>query len=109
MADFTPAEVPPRWRAGIEALDLEPAVRDIIFIVFHSGVCRVEIWSLRWERIDLGRCILRIDDTKTREPLELPITRQFAAILQRRIEETGNSDAPAEGWVVPSSRSGWAT
>ena len=41
----TPAEVPPRWRAGIEALDLEPAVRDIFLIGFYTGMRRGEIWS----------------------------------------------------------------
>ena len=34
-----------------------------------------EVVSLRWERIDLGRGILRVEETKTGEPLELPLTR----------------------------------
>ena len=67
---------------------------------------RGEICSLRWERIDLDRRILRVDETKTGEPLALPITRQLAAIFERRLEETGNSPVPTEGWVFPSSRSG---
>ena len=105
----TPAEVLPRWRAGIEALDLDPAVRDILVIGFYTGMRRGEICSLRWERIDLSQRILRIDETKTGEPLELPITRQLAAIFERRLEETGNSEAPADGWVFPFlSKSGWA-
>ena len=102
----TPTEVLPRWRAGVEALDLDPAVRDILLIGFYTGMRRGEICSLRWERIDLNRRILRVDETKTGEPLELPITRQLAAIFERRMEETGNSEAPADGWVFPSSRSG---
>ena len=102
----TPAEVLPRWRAGIEALDLEPAVRDIFLFGFYTGMRRGEIFSLRWERINLERRILRVDETKTGEPLELPITRQLAAIFERRLAETGSSGAPAKGWVFPSSRSG---
>ena len=101
-----PAEVLPSWRAGIEALDLEPAVRDVFLIGFYTGMRRGEIFSLRWARIDLDRRILRVEETKTGEPLELPITRQLAAIFERRLAETGGSEAPAEGWVVPSSRSG---
>ena len=101
-----PAEVLPRWRAGIDALDLEPAVRDIFLVGFYTGMRRGEIFSLRWERINLVRRILRVDETKTGEPLELPITRQLVGIFERRVAETGGSEAPTEGWVFPSSRSG---
>ena len=82
------------------------AVRDIFLIGFYTGMGRGEIFSLRWERVDLDRRILRVDETKTGEPLELPITRQLVAIFERRLEETGNLEAQAEGWVFPSSRSG---
>ena len=82
-----PAEVLPRWRAGIEALDLETAVRDIFLIGFYTGMRRGEIVSLRWERIDRDRRILRVEETKTGEPLELPITRQLAGIFERRLAD----------------------
>ena len=101
----TPAEVLPRWRAGIEALDLEPAVRDVFLIGFYTGMRRGEICSLRWERINLDRRILRVDETKTGEPLELPITRQLAAIFERRLADREGSVVQPEGWVFPSSKS----
>ena len=101
-----PAEVLPRWRAGIEALNLEPAVRDIFLIGFYTGMRRGEIVSLRWERIDLDRRILRVEETKTGEPLELPITRQLATIFERRLADIEAPAAQLEGWVFPSSRSG---
>ena len=101
-----PAEVLPRWRAGMEALDLEPAVRDIFLIGFYTGMRRGEIVSLRLERIDLDRRILRVEETKTGEPLELPITRQLAAIFERRLADVESSAAEPEGWVFPSSKSG---
>ena len=50
--------------------------------------------------------VLRVDETKTGEPLELPITRQLAEIFERRRTD---EDGPAErssGWVFPSPRSG---
>ena len=101
-----PAEVLPRWRAGIDALDLEPAVRDIFLIGFYTGMRRGEIVSLRWDRIDLDRRVLRIEETKTGEPLELPITRQLAAIFERRLADIDGSVVQPEGWVFPSSKSG---
>ena len=101
-----PADVLPRWRAGIEALELEPAVRDIFLIGFYTGMRRGEIVSLRWERIDLNRRVLRVEETKTGEPLELPITRQLAAIFERRLADVECSAVQREGWVFPSSKSG---
>ena len=101
-----PAEVLPRWRAGIEAFDLEPAVREIFLIGFYTGMRRGEIVSLRWDRIDLDRRVLRVEETKSGEPLELPITRQLAAIFERRLAAIDGSVVQPEGWVFPSSKSG---
>ena len=99
-----PAEVLPRWRAGLEAVELEPALRDIFLVGIYTGMRRGEVISLRWERVDLERRILRVEETKTGEPLELPVTRQLAAIFERRREDTVPA-ARREGWVFPSSRS----
>ena len=49
-----PAEVLPRWRAGIEAQELMPAIRDIFLVGIYTGMRRGEIISLRWERVGLG-------------------------------------------------------
>ena len=46
--------------------------------------------------------VFRVDDTKTGAPLELPITRQLEAILDRRWAECGDSEG---GWVFPSPSS----
>ena len=95
----SPAEVLPRWSFGIEATDLEPEVRDIFLIGVYTGMRRGEIVSLRREQVDMERRILRVEETKTGEPLELPITRQLAVILERRLAD---GDGP---WVFPSPRS----
>ena len=47
--------------------------------------------------------VFRVDETKTGAPLALPITRQLAAILDRRWEESGHLP---EGWVFPSTIKG---
>ena len=101
-----PAEVLPRWRAGIEAMELEPAIHDIFLIGIYTGMRMGEILSLRWERVDLERRILRVEETKTGEPLELPVTRQLAAIFERRRAVCGDPAAPPEGWLFPSPKKG---
>ena len=100
-----PAEVLPRWRAGLDAVELEPAIRDIFLTGLYTGMRVGEVVSLRWERVDLERRILRVEETKTGEPLELPVTRQLAAIFERRRAACAEPGAEPEGWVFPSSRS----
>ena len=102
----SPAEVLPRWRSGIEAVDMEPEVRDIFLIGIYTGMRRGEIVTLRREQMDTERRILRVEETKTGEPLELPITRQLAAILERRLADGAEPAARQDSWVFPSSRSG---
>ena len=98
-----PAEVLPRWRAGIEAVVVNPALRDIFLIGLYTGMRRGEVVSLRWERVDLERRILRVEETKTGKPLELPVTRQLAAIFERLRPDCGGEAAPS-GWVFPSPK-----
>ena len=100
----TPAEVLPRWRAGIEAIGLKPAIRDIFLIGIYTGMRRGEVVSLRWEQVDLERRILRVEETRTGEPLELPVTRQLAAVFERRQAACDEPDAPSEGWLFPMPR-----
>ena len=95
-----PSEVP-RWRASIEDVGLPPAHRDIFLVGVYSGVRLGEIVSLRWERVNLDQRILLVEETKTGEPLEFPITRQLAAIFERRRADSEDPD----GWVFPSSMS----
>ena len=53
--------------------------------------------------MDLDRWILRVEETKTGEALELPITRQLAALLERRRLEANASNGGAQPWVFPST------
>ncbi len=100
----SPVEVLPRWRAGIDAVDLAPEIRDIFLIGIYTGMRRGEIVSLRWERVDMERRVLRVEETKTGEPLELPITRQLAAIFERLLADGAEIAAKRDGWVFPSPR-----
>lgn len=70
------------------------------------------MFGLSWDRVSLSRRLLRVDETKTGKPLLLPVTRQLAAVLERRradcLGERGAAD-PARvrpsGWVFPSPTS----
>ena len=100
-----PAEVLPRWREGIEAEVIVSTTRDIFWFGFYTGMRLSEIFGLRWDQVDLEHGTFRIEETKTGAPLELPVTRQLAAILERRRAENGNGTGPAGAWVFPSSTS----
>ena len=100
-----PAELLPRWRAGIEAEVLVPATRDIFWLGMYTGMRRGEILTLRWDRVNLAGRILRVEETKTGEPLELPVTRQLAAIFERRRVDAAGSRSRPRGWVFPSANS----
>ena len=47
----------------------------------------------------------RVDETKTGVPLELPVTHQLAAILERRRAATADLPEHLREWVFPSSTS----
>lgn len=61
-----------------------------------------ELLPLEWERVNRGMQVFRVDDTKTGAPLELPITRQLASILDRRWTKSGHLKG---GWVFPPASS----
>ena len=90
-----PSEVLPRWRTGIEAVPLAK-VRDMVWVGLYTGLRTTEVQGLRWEDIDPSRSCLRIATTKSGRTLELPLTRQVAALFERRRE----ARAPVP-WVFP--------
>ena len=76
-------------RLADEAVVLNPAIRDIFLIGLYTGMRLGEVVSLRWKRVDLERRILRVEETKMGKPLELPVTRQLAAIFGRLRSDSG--------------------
>ena len=82
------AEVLPHWRARIDAIDPDPAVRDIFLIDLYTGMSMGEIPSLRRERMDLERRILRV---------EFSSQRFSRAIGQRWRQPRSGPDFPGPG------------
>ena len=101
----TPSEVLPRWRAGIEAEVHNPAIRDALWFGLYTGMRREEVLTLRWEWVDIEALTFRVEETKTGVPLELPITRQIAAIFERRLLAANDLPAGIRDWVFPSPTS----
>ena len=101
----SPAEVLPRWCTGIEAVPMPEQVRDVLWIGVYTGMRLGEVKSLAWERVDLAKRVFRVEETKTGEVLELPITDQLAAVFGRCRARSEVSGEPATGWLFPSSRS----
>ena len=66
---------------------------------------RDEVLTLRWERVDIEALSFRVEETKTGVPLELPITRQLAAIFERRRAAADDLSAGVRDWVFPSPTS----
>ena len=95
-----PAEVLPCWRRGVEAVPVAVA-RDMVWFGLFTGLRRSEVAGLRWEHVNPVQGYFRIEETKNGRPLELPITRQVAAILERRGEAARARVRPHEEWVFP--------
>ena len=74
-----PTEVLPRWHRGIEAAVRNPVARDAFRFGLYTGMRRSEVFGLRWTQVDFAAMTLRLEETKTGEPLELPLTRQLAS------------------------------
>ncbi len=100
-----PAEVLPRWHRGIEKGVRSAVARDALRLGLYTGMRHSEVLELRWDRVDFDAMTLTVEETKSGEPLEIPIVRQVAAILDRRFAERGRFPARSRVWVFPSETS----
>ena len=100
-----PAEVLPRWHRGFETAVRNPVMRDAFRFGLYTGMRLTEVVALAWSRVDMAVLTVRIDDTKRGEPLDFPVARQLAAILERRFAEREHFAEKARSWVFPSETS----
>ena len=82
-----------------------PSIRDALWFGLYTGMRREEVLTLRWERVNMEMLTFRVEETKTGVPLELPITRQLAAVLKRRRAAADSLPAGVREWVFPSPTS----
>ena len=92
-----PADILPKWHKGFEAIQ-NTVIRDAIDVGLYTGMRLREVLWLKWSDIRNGE--LTVAETKTGAPLQLPITRQLAAVFERR--KQGNET----DWVFPNSKAG---
>ena len=96
-----PAVVLPAWERGIREGVRRAELRDFFRFGMYTGMRSGEVLGLRWDRVMLGEGRFVVDETKSGNPLELPVTRQVAALLARRWESQ-----PSESrWVFASPAS----
>ena len=96
-----PAVLLPAWERGIREGVRRPEVRDYFYCGLYTGMRRGEVLALRWGRVAFGEGRFFVDETKGGEPLELPVTRQLAALLARRWEARPSGSR----WVFASPAS----
>lgn len=94
-----PEEVPPFF----QALASEPntTARDCLLLCLLTGARRSNVQAMRWKDINFERAAWRIPDTKTGDPLTVPLVPKAVEILQTRSEDGRDSE-----WVFPGRESG---
>ena len=90
----TPADILPKWQKGFEAVQND-AICDAICVGLYTGMRLREVLWLKWS--DISGNELTVEETKTGEPLRLPITKQLAEVFERRKKNNKT------GWVFPNS------
>ena len=93
-----PAVVLAAWERGIREGVRRPPVQDLFRFGLYTGMRRGEVLALRWDRVALEEGRFSVDETKSGERLELPVTRQLAALLSRRWE----ANPSGTRWVFAS-------
>jgi integrase len=74
-----------------------PLIRDFFFVCLLTGARRANVQAMAWGDVDLELALWRIPDTKSGQPIVLPLVGPVVAILQARHEGRGSAQ-----WVFPS-------
>lgn len=83
---------------GIQGFN--PVTRDCYLFCLYQGMRSTEASGLRWEHVDFKNKDIRVPDTKNRQTLHVPLSRQTLNILERR-KAANLEESP---WVFPAQR-----
>lgn len=87
------------FQAFYEGIQLfNEIIRDCYLVCLYHGLRSEEAAGLRWEHVNLVKQVILIPDTKNRQPLNVPLSRQSLAILTQRKERNPDDSS----WVFPS-------
>ncbi len=88
-----PDELPRFFEALDEESDL---LKDFFLVALFTGARRSNVQAMRWEEIGVDG-VWRIPDTKSGQPVLVPLVPEVTKILQARREKAGGNP-----WVFPS-------
>lgn len=84
-----------RWMGAISSVrdiavrgrdDVAAAVCDAVEMAMYTGLRKTEIFTLTWDRVNIGGRYFWVDTTKNGDPLELPITETLLQLFRRRLK-----------------------
>ena len=76
--------------------ELDDTARDFFYLALLTGARRGNLQTMRWEDMNLGAGVWRIPDSKSGEPIVLPLVEPAVRILQGRLQTSDESP-----WVFP--------
>jgi len=76
--------------------ELNDSIRDFFYLALLTGARRGNLQAMRWDDVNLEVCVWRIPDSKSGEPVVLPLVEPAVKILQGRLQASGGSP-----WVFP--------
>ena len=94
-----------RWIQALQAEVKNEVHRDYMMFLLLNGLRKNEAMSLSWDQVDFEGKSFRIEKTKNKKPLELPLTTMTEAILCRRLAVRDRDNVLTSPWVFPSDMS----
>lgn len=95
----------PAWRAAVESIG-NPIRRDLQLFLLLTGLRSLDARTIRWEHVDLEARTLHRPEPKggAERAFTIPLSREAAAVLERR--RAGNAELyPRDGgWAFPAHR-----
>lgn len=93
-------------RAALDSPETSADLRDFVQLALYTGQRKMDVMSMAWRDIDLGRCVWFVPDPKNQQPFYVPLTTQAVAVLKDRLKQADRRAREAglepSGFVFPS-------